>query len=265
MSNTALATTSAAPQEIQQQEGGLGLDGTSAIRPVPMTLKQPTTEGLEDVKVGQFADKLSGVVWNQVRLVPLSIKRIRDKYPSAKFVKGEHPICRSMDGVLPVLNNKDLIPQAPTCKVCSHSSWDGYDYKTKTGDKPTCKESILIVFIEIETQLPFYIKIVGMSVKDAKRLKEAIERNAQISAARNKDKKKPNLFDYVVDMTAVKGDGPYYDVKFPRVSLMKPEDAAQFGPMYEAIVLRSQQAQQEGVLDDQVADALGVEDDVQTI
>lgn len=260
---TALAVQSASG--IVPDQGGAGLDGGSAIRPVPMGLKQPTTEGFEDVKTGEFFDKLSGITWKTVRLVPLKITAIRDKYPSDKFVKGEFPICRSSNGVVPITTREDLIPQAPNCKVCRHSSWDGYNNKTKTGTKPTCKESFLIIFLELETSLPFYIKIVGLSVKEAKKLKEAIERNAQIAAARDAEKKKPNLYDYVVDMTSQKGDGPYFDVKFPRVALMRPEDRGKFGPIYAELINRANQAKQEAATDDLAGEELGVEDGVEQI
>lgn len=224
--------------------GGLGLDDSAAIRPTPMVLKQPTTTGLDSVLPGLFVDKLSGVTFKEVKMVPIKMTVVRDKYPSEKYVAGEFATCRSFDGIKPITNRDDLVPEAPNCKGCRHSSWDNYNAKTKTGKKPTCKESFSILFIEETLALPFYIKISGLSVRAAKRLKEAITRNAKIVQARSG--KMPNIFDYVVTMKSVKSsDGAFYNIEFPEVAPMTPEKAQAFGPMYLELVRRKDQIEQE--------------------
>jgi hypothetical protein len=235
-------------QHTQIQTGGLGLSGLGDLRPTSMLLVQPTTD-VEGVLPGLYLDKLSGTTWKTLKLVPLRISHVRDKYPSDKFVKGEKPICKSFDGVYPITNNSDLVPQAPNCSVCPHSSWAGYNNRTKTGIKPSCKEGVSILFIEQESGLPFWINLIGKSVREGKQLKEAILRNAKMAKARTK--RNVNIFDYVVTMASEKDTGsPAYIAKFRKVDLMTPEEAEMFGPMYMQIVERKNQLEKEQAADD---------------
>jgi len=230
-------------QEQAIQVGGLGLRGVESLKPGPMILVQPTTE-VEGVSPGLFLDKLSGETWKTIKFVPLSISFPRKKYPSAKFVKGERPICQSYDGLRPVTGNPDLVPQAPNCAVCPHSKWG----KNKS-DRPSCGEKGNLLLIEQDSTLPFYLQVTGKSVTPVKRLQTAIERSAVMTRARNG--RIVNIFDYVVTATTKKDQGsPTYIIEFIKVELMKPEDAAAFGPLYAQIMERKDALDAERVADE---------------
>jgi hypothetical protein len=227
--------------------GGLGFDGIESLRPTSMILVQPTSD-VVGVMPGLFLDKLTGEQFAQLQMVPLAIHPTRAKYMSQIFVKGEKPTCRSRDGVFPITDNADLVAEAPNCKVCPHASWKGYNNKTKTGAKPTCKETYRITFIEKTTGLPYYMNVTGTSIPAVKALKEGIKRHAIMMNKRfetAKESRRLSIFDYVVTVGTEKSKGPYYNFKFLKTDPMRAEEAATFGPMYLELIQRKKQIDEE--------------------
>lgn len=233
--------------------GGLGLDGAAALRPTPMVLVQPTTD-VQGIMPGVFLDRMTGTQFPELDLVLLSIQTFREKYPSAEFKRGERPICKSRDGVMPILDNPDLIVVNPSgCATCPAASWDGYNYKTKTGPKPTCREKRRLIFIEAATGLPFFMTVQGKAVKTIKLLVESITRNAimqnkkfEIEAAKtgNKNPRKMNLFDYKITLASQRTDA-YFSLVVKSVNPMAQSEAEQFGPMYMELIARKREIEEQ--------------------
>lgn len=243
--------------------GGIGLAGPAALRPELMVLVQPTTDGVQGIPPGVFLDKTTGMQFQKLEMVLFEITEPRAKYPSAKFVRGEKPICRSDNGLVPITDKDDLIPQAPACgrydpktgrfvALCEHASWKNYDNKTKTGQKPTCRSSRKLVFIEKATGAPFKMIIAGTNVKSVDNLRNALNRAALMSNAKNRavgNDRRMNIFDYVVTLESEKAnDGPYYNYKFVKIDPMRKEEAAEYGPLYQALMARREEIEAE--LDD---------------
>lgn len=242
--STALATV-----DNGSLSGGIGLQPQGQMKPTYIILRQPTHEGLENVPIGRFVHRDTGNVWKELKIVLLNIQLKRAKMPSAKYVQGERPLCKSANGLVPITDNADLVPQAANCNNCEHSTWKYYDKASKTG-APSCRKSYELLFIEQETGEGFKLVANGRSTKPVEALHSTITQSARMYAAKNKVDL-PNLFDFVVTMDAVKMDGsPAYMLRFPQVQLMSKEQAADFGPLHEALVKRAANQVEPEVEDD---------------
>jgi hypothetical protein len=240
MSENALALNN--QQGAIVDEGFIGLERPEELKPSEVVLKQPTTEGLDEVLIGKFAHRDTGMVFDRIQFVPLLMHPTRLKWPGEKYKKGDKPLCVSRDGKFPIVDSEYLVPQAANCTQCKHASWDGWDRKTGSGKKPDCSKGFYILFIERTLQMPFYIKLSGKSVAEAANLHRIISQNAIIWG--KKDGIKYNLFDFVVDMDSVKIDGaPAYKVRFPKVLPLKPEEREKFGWIYNELVRKPRQVQ----------------------
>ncbi len=201
-------------------------------RPSIMALVQPTTTAPAGVVPGKFWDRKLGDQLDQLEMVIMGITKPRSKYPSATFVRGEKPICKSRDGKTPITDDDRLTPQADACNVCPHASWKGYNNKTKTGKKPTCKDSRRIYFVDRVQGLPYLINVNGTGIKTVDQLQDTVETaaiklNRQLKM-QGKDRKLRGE-DFVVTIIAERAkDGPYYDFKPIKVQPMSEEEAAEY-------------------------------------
>jgi hypothetical protein len=252
-----------APVDPQVDNGNWGDD--EATRPEYIQLKQPTSEELDHVQNGHFVHKASGQTWGEIKMVVLQMNPTRQWKPSSpKFVKGEKALCRSNNGVFPILKNEfnDLEPQSRACEGCPKNSWAGYNRKTGEGPKPVCEKGFFILFIDEETNLPYIYTASGKGVEPSKQMKESLRSRAKL--IRQRTGKMPNTYDFVVTMTSEK-DGKYFKPKFTEVRRLKPEESAKFGPLFEQYVKAyeaSQKAQKEEVEEGEyVVDDTGAVDD----
>jgi hypothetical protein len=231
-------------------QGGLGLN-QSTLKPETIFMVQPSTTGLpKGVVPGTFFDKSSGDTWETMTVVPISLHKVRDKYPTRAYKAADKPTCVSKNGLVPITNSKFLVPEAPNCEVCEFSKWNNDLPKGDPNAKPWCKEAWLLTFIDFETKLPFRIKLGGTSAKVGKQLNDAINRKAIMSNARAKaaNPKAPgvSIFDFAVEMATERAQGvTTYTITFPRIQQMTAEKAAEFGPLYVQLVTYRQRAAEE--------------------
>jgi hypothetical protein len=257
-------TTSNALVQVQSEaailaQGGLGLN-QSTLKPETIFMVQPSTTGLpKGVVPGTFFDKSSGDTWETMTVVPISLHRVRDKYPTRAYRAADKPTCCSKNGLVPIIGSKFLVPEAPNCgyeangrfiPVCDFAKWNNDLPKGDPNAKPWCKEAWLLTFIDFETKLPFRIKLGGTSVRVGSNLNDAINRKAIMANARAKavNPKAPgvNLFNFAVEMTAERAQGvTTYTISFPRIQQMTPEKAAEFGPLYVQLITYRQRAAEE--------------------
>jgi hypothetical protein len=199
------------------------------LSPAVLKLVQNTTTDEGAVK-GKLFDTLAKSNFDQMRIVPLSIKTGRVYFPPGGDL-GSEPLCRSNDGIKP--SEDAQIPQSPKCETCDHGDKMWKNFKA-TGQKPDCQEKFRLLFINRETGLPYWMTVGGKSVRHVKDLKKAIYRD--ILAGRMKGELR-NIFDYSFEIkpVSVQGrKGTYYELSF--VNLEKIQNIGEFGPLYEAFV-----------------------------
>jgi hypothetical protein len=207
------------------------------IRPKMLELVQPIVAG-EGVIAGRFRDKKSNFQFEKMQIVPLEFRPGRVYFPPDESTSSE-PICRSNDGKLPVIGFDNLVPQADSCKTCQWSQWKkikGQGGKT-VSVKPPCAETMLFTFIDSETNFIYRLNGKGMNLTPLKDFRQTLFE--MVMMARAKGKTLPHFgLTSLMSSTKVQGKkGTYFVLTF---SPPEPiNDPAEFGPIYERVVLRN--------------------------
>lgn len=200
-----------------------------------LQIKQPSTENpvADALPNGSFFNA-QGDTWenNVIEMVIFKAEPGRGWKPSAPlFVKGEKFLCRSNDRKTPI-TGEGLVPQAKSCETCAKASWKNYNKSTKTG-KPLCDTSFYIYGLDRKTDLPFIYTSTRASTPACEAMKEAMRKMSK----KELDEKgyRPSTFEFVVTATTVK-EGKNYQIKFASIARLKPEAAAKYKSLYQAML-----------------------------
>lgn len=216
--------------------GGLGFDDGETL-PSYIELVQRTSQ-VDGAIPGKFRDKESNQHFDSLELIPLQFSTSRVLFPPGGDLNQE-PLCRSNDGIVPAL--KVLQPQASSCSNCSQSSWDGYVKGSGVGI-PQCKEKMRLLFIDRETNLPYYLTVGGRSIQPMKSFYRTLKKYHTIAKAKGEV---VNIFDFATTIRplAIKGPkGSYFVATFDPPKRVKESDLGKFGPLYTQLVLQRNNA-----------------------
>jgi hypothetical protein len=149
-------------------------------------------------------------------------------------VKGEKVLCRSNDRKTPVVG-PGLVPQdgGKGCEKCSKNSWKNYDRVKKTGTKPLCDTGYFIYFLDRKTNKPYIYTATRVSATACEAMKDAMRKTSKEEAA--KTGYRPSTFEFAVKATTSK-EGKNYQIKFESIARLKPEAAAEYKALYEAML-----------------------------
>jgi len=140
-------------------EGLEGFDGSDMVIP-RLALIQPTSKAAADgdATPGTLRCNLSGESYEQIRLVPLFLRKGR-----VLFVEGdERPSCASDDNITP--SPRIERPVAKRCEGCPRQQW-------VDGVPPDCALVYSMFALNLdENETPFIIQLKGSAVKPTKRL-----------------------------------------------------------------------------------------------
>jgi hypothetical protein len=103
---------------------------------------------------------------------------------------------------------------------------------------PDCKEKMRFLFIDRETQLPYYLTVGGRSIQPMKAFKNTLFKYNKIAQARGEV---INIYDFTTTIRALPIKGPkgsYFVVTFDPPVRVKESDLGKFGPLYTELVLR---------------------------
>lgn len=232
--------------------GGQGFD-ESDFQPSYIELVQRTSQ-VDGAIPGTFRDKESNQHFENIEIIPLQFSTSRVLFPPGGDLNQE-PLCRSSDGITPAL--KVLQPQASSCESCSRGSWDNYVKGSGVG-MPDCKEKMRLLFIDRETQLPYYLTIGGRSIQPMRAFKRSLNKFYSIAKARGEV---VNIYDFTTTIHALPIKGPkgsYFVVTFDPAKRVRDSDLGKFGPLYSQLVLRRNAAAKQ-ITDDNTIDAELVE------
>lgn len=200
---------------------GAGFVGFS-IRPALLSMVQPALAMKNpNAKFGAFYDAKTGTNHERMTVVMAALPRTnRVLLPKGDF--GAKPICKSTgcaagsNVMLPILDNKDLIPQSPRCgvyevgssgrpvfkAVCDQASWKKWHESNKNPDfRPSCREQDDFLFVEKDTLLPYRLNIHGESLKPFRASMEGVARYAQADYAKGLH---PELYWYQMTLSIKK-------------------------------------------------------------
>ncbi|MBI5499783.1 MAG: hypothetical protein HY907_06040 [Deltaproteobacteria bacterium] len=139
-----------------------------------LTIVQPTSQ---EGSPGTFRSSLTGEERRELQLVPLAIRRGRICWAETL---GEDPVCKSNDGRLPASTVER--PVSEECcvlaggrlkPVCGAAVWR----RVKTDDglsrqePPRCRETAIVVAVDLETQAPLMIAFHGTGIRSVRVLR----------------------------------------------------------------------------------------------
>lgn len=218
----------------------LGFSVADVMKPSKLALVQPIEVDEENGKVaGTFMDVKSKQKFRKMRIAVLYIGGDDPGSLNGKVCftpggdLGSKPLCRSRNGVLPVIND-ELVRQdgGLGCKKCPKAQWKKIGGKNI---KPQCGDTIKFIFVDEETGFPYVEKVKGVNVSPLRDLRDTLRKELMMRVA----KKQPvPLYGFVVEMKAIKiqgKKGQYYIHDFSQPEVL--EDPTRFGPVFQALVV----------------------------
>jgi hypothetical protein len=214
----------------------MGFAEGESIKPVNLTLTQPIAASAEDGTIaGRFCDSQSNMQFENLDVVILKITKGRVLFPPGGYQAGAKPVCRSNDGIMPVVDDQ-LIRQddGKGCAKCPQSAW-----KVIAGRKirPACNDTRVILLAELTTGFTYRYNIKGTAVRPVDDLRETINKYY----LRTKAAGKP-IFPYQMafKLSSLRIDGTsgkYYIPKFGPPSVINPDQAADMLELYKNLVI----------------------------
>jgi len=213
----------------QGYEGGDGFED-DPLRPASYELVQQLSHAQNAVP-GKFRNARTGEHYDSLRVVGVKYYHGRIMFPPGGFSTESKPLCRSMDGIYPITNDRNLTPQAKTCALCPNGklAWN-------RGEKPTCKETYRLLFINREfgeASIPGYITIKGTSIPGFRKLVGALREYAAISKAKGEPR---SFYDYAFTIQPrleVSPKGKYYVMDFTNIA--KLSEIGKYRDLYNAL------------------------------
>lgn len=187
------------------------------IRPAPLEIVQRMSKSTsQGALVGHFYDTKTGTNLKELTVVMAALPQDnRVLLPPGEL--GGKPICKSRDGITPVMDDDRLTPMSPTCrpvpifdefgkptgkmtKGCDHSSWARWHKTKQRADVPGCREQVDFIFVERETLLPFRMNVHGTSLKPFRERMEGVARLAKVLMSQGKSPE-PYWFSMKLSLT----------------------------------------------------------------
>lgn len=235
--------------------GFSGFGDISQVSPAQIKLLQPTSPDIpENGKPGQFYNKLTDEVSDRLTMVILRVTSPRTYFtPGAPF--GSDPICKSLDGVAPLLDSK--LKQSNSCATCPKGKFHG-------NTKPECIESRQYLAVDRKTGLPFYFQVAKKALADfAKPLN--LKMTTKIAMAQKAGEDFVRSYHFEVVVKAVKPspkDGKpssYYVPQVVSIERIPNDEAATYGVYVQKMMaakLTSKQGMAEAVADAAVTEVI---------
>jgi hypothetical protein len=196
-----------------------GIADGEPTKPTNILLIQKADEDNPSLIPGKFMDTQSNLVFNDIELVPINMGTGRTLFPDDTL--GAKPLCRSNDGILPVISD-DYIRQdgGLGCAKCPKSQWVRKGGKLI---KPECQENLKFLFAELSTGFVYRFNAKGMGLAPVKDLKETIKKLVV------RTKLPPYALTFKLTSTKIKGQkGTYYIPKFAPTGQVNPADIPTF-------------------------------------
>lgn len=177
-----MSTNSNALAAFDPTLAALGMAQDEPIRPSTINLVQPIEADDESGLIaGRFRDAQSNMQFPAMDLAVIQIAPGRVCYPPDSE-RGAKPLCRSRDGIMPVIND-NLIRQddGRGCALCPKSQWKKIAGKSI---KPQCREVMNLLLVDIETEFIYRYNVKGTSLAPVKDLQQMIAKSVRYAAVK---------------------------------------------------------------------------------
>lgn len=239
--STGLVTIQENTSIAQNPTGGFSFGGNSSmfrVKPANVELQQKTSRAEGSIE-GKFRNSLTGEHYNEIHGVMIfEPTEPRSMYEDQNEF-GKPPLCFSIDGEAPHPNAAE--PQALSCARCRHSDWSRWKKSKKSEDLPKCKQHIRAFIVDRHSKIPYRLGIRGKSVSVARQAMGQIASLAELYLSQHG--KYPELYDFsftIKSIRKVDNKGVYYVMEFTDIKLIKEEDRAQFGELFQRFVAQRQ-------------------------
>lgn len=201
-----------------------GISDGEPTKPTNLTLLQKPDEDDSSIIPGRFRDSQSGLTFTDMEFVPLSLTPGQTLFPDGTL--GAKPLCRSDDGIFPVLND-DYVRQdgGLGCKRCSKNQWVK---KNGKNIKPECNEGLRLLLAELSTGFVYRFNTKGMAISVLKDFKETLRKLVI------RTKLPPYALTFKMSSVKVNGaKGKYFIPKILPTGQANPSDIATFHSIWE--------------------------------
>lgn len=154
--------------------------GDGELKPSYLQLIQNINQD-RDKPAGTFYDAQSKFYFSKLTLIPLSFDEGRVYFASEEL--GVKPLCRSNDGIFPVLGDPDLVPQAQSCAKCPKAQFKKINGKTI---KAPCANTAALLFMDADTGIPYRYKTKRGGTAAIKNFKTSLQKVLLMSKAQGK-------------------------------------------------------------------------------
>ena len=231
--------------------GGFPFGGNSRLfrlKPAQVELQQKTSRA-EGSQEGKFRVTDTGAHFEQIQGVLIFEPAEKRSYYQSKNEFGVPPLCYSNDGIEP--SDRSQQKQALRCANCRQSSWATWQKTKKSDDLPKCKNRYEMTIVDRTSKVPYKLSVRGKSISPMSNAMQEIARLAELYRAENNGQY-PNLFDFSFNIKSQSkrdNSGVYYVMVFSDIKMIREEDRAEFGALYQKFVA----AQNSGELNEEAA------------
>lgn len=190
------------------------------FKPTNLQLVQPIMCGdAPGLVAGKFMDMQSNLQYDSIDIVPILMTNGRVLFPPGGDL-GAKPICRSVDGIMPVISD-DLIRQdcGLGCGSCQKSQWKRINGRSI---RPECGEVIKFLMAEVGTQFIYRYNVKGVGLAPVKDVRETIRKMVLLAKSRG-GFAPPYSLTFKLSSVKIKGaKGVYFIPKFTPTGQVLP-------------------------------------------
>ncbi len=217
-----------------------GASSSFRVKPAQVELMQKTSRA-EGALEGKFRNSLTGEHYDSIHAVLIfDPTKPRSMYENDNEF-GVPPVCYSMDGITPSDNAANA--QALRCATCRHSDWSRWKKNgKKREDIPKCKERRVMFLVDRSSKIPYKLTVRGKSVSEYQKAMDTIAGLAELYLAQHGHY--PELHDFSFKITTIRkvdAKGVYYVMVFDEIGLIREEDRAAFGALYQKFLAQRQE------------------------
>ena len=208
-------------------------ENDAPAKPTRLELIQPIQSADEPGLIaGRFRDQQSNLQYESMNIVPVRMYPGRVLFPPGGEL-GAKPICRSRDGILPVIDpDSNLVRQdaGQGCAKCPYSQGK------KVGGKwirSACNETMSFLFCELETMFMFRMNCKGTALSPTKDLKATIRKLVLLAKSKGQFLP-PYALSFNLSSVKVKGaKGTFYIPKYVPTGQVNGADWDKFRTVFE--------------------------------
>lgn len=215
----------------------LGLQAGEPLKPTNLILVQKNNADAEaGVIPGRFLDPQSNMQFPSLDVAVIQIQNGQVLYPPGEDNFGAKPLCRSSDGIMPVINDQ-LIRQdgGRGCKACPKNQWKRIGGKLI---RPECAATVKLLAVEIDTEFIYRVNFKRTAVPVLNEFREGLRKVVTLAQKKGAAVMPYGLIYTMSSVKVSKNGLTWYVPKFTAKGMVQdPEQVQRFGDLFKHFVL----------------------------